>query len=129
MARPILSSRTIASLQTIQDRAWAQDGLTIGGASWQKETVSGGKTSASSTTLDTAYEGYTEEMGKTREAQTQAGPYYDAPYTHTVKAEDGPTLAPGNIIRGTGVRMRIIGPIASALYPGRVYACEQVQGV
>jgi hypothetical protein len=125
----LLDAGTIAQLQGIQEDAWAQAGLTIGGASWQKETVSGGKTSAATTSLGTAYEGYTELMGKTRDAQAQAGPYYDADCVHTVKAASGPTYAPGDVARGSGVRVRILGPIASPLYPGRVYAGEQVQGV
>jgi len=128
MSDPILNALDIAMLQDIQERAWAQDGLTIGGASWQKEAVSGGKTSAASVTLGTAYEGYTELLGKTRQAQAQAGPYYDADCIHTVKAVSGPTYVPGDVAQGDGVRIRIMGPIASLLYPGRVYACEQVQG-
>jgi hypothetical protein len=124
----LLSTRTIASLKRLTLRAFAQSGLTIGGASWRVEAVSGGIRSTASETLGTAYEGYTEQVVKTREAQAQAGAYYDVQWKHTQTGDSVPTLAPGTVIAGASVRFRIVGPILDPVWPGRVWACEQVQG-
>lgn len=101
------------------------ENISVGGASWQAETISGNGASAAATaSLGTAYAGYTYQRQQTRESRAGAGPYPDSTWVHVVTAASPPTLTIGQVIQGTGYRFRIVGPIPDPLYP--TYACDLV---
>lgn len=127
MSDPLLDAATITTLQAVRLSGLVQPGLTVGGASWQVEASTGDGVSADVTiALGTAYAGYTEPRAAVRERAAGTGQLYDTPWLHVVTAATPPTLASGDVIRGSGYRFRIVGAEPDALYPS--YACDQVQG-